>query len=272
MEILKDAGTFELVHWPTNIAQIGEVARTCYQSFDRSSPENDVKLVENLLKRKHMPMIEFDDLIVRFNNVCRGFTHELVRHRLCSFAQESTRYVDESDFKVVVPPHRDEHACVNIAIPTGEKVNGISRYTSLNVSLADWFLMNEDMYRELRKAGWLPEDARQTLPIAIKSQIVCKANLREWRHIFAMRTSKFAHWEIRRVMCNLLEEVKMGIPTIFNDFEEAGYDKNGLRYFRMLDPVKEGIRNGLIELYNMIEVPGNEAAFAIMDQMKELVA
>ena len=96
------------------------------------------------------------------------------------------------------------------------------------------FIDIEKFYRALRKAGWAPEDARQILPIGIKSEIVISANLREWRHIFQMRTSKFAHWEIRRVMCNLLEKVQTIIPIVFDDFFEAGKDKNGLRYFKKL--------------------------------------
>jgi len=90
----------------------------------------------------------------------------------------------------------------------------------------------EKFYRALRKSGWLPEDARQILPQAVKSDIVITANFREWRHIFKMRLALAAHWEIRAILANLLDELKEILPAVFGDFVEAGKDKNGLRYFK----------------------------------------
>jgi len=93
MKILKNAGKFEVLTKPENVIKdITTAARTCYQSQDKSTPESDKKLVENLMKREHFAMFEFSHMNVRFSDVCRGFTHEMVRHRLASFAQESTRY------------------------------------------------------------------------------------------------------------------------------------------------------------------------------------
>ncbi len=148
-----------------------------------------------------------------------GNTHEMVRHRLVAYTQESTRYVDESNFRVVVPPDKDpQKKIVTLGLPNGDKSE---------VSFEDWVNLNEQMYRGLRKAEWVPQDARQTLPIGIKSQIVATANFREWRHIFTLRCSPKAHWEIRRVMTNLLKEVKERVPVIFDDFEilEEGAQK-----------------------------------------------
>ena len=212
MRILKMAGSFEILSEPKDIIQkISSAARTCYQSEKFASKEKNIKLVRNLLKRGHHAMLEFADMSVQFNNICRGFTHEMVRHRLCSYAQESTRYVDESDFKVVVPPHKHETArIITLTLPNKEKIT---------VSLREWFELNEQAYRSLRDAKWKPEDARQVLPIATKSQIVVKANVREWRHIFHMRCDKFAHWEIRGVMLQLLNKCKQEIPLIFDDFK-----------------------------------------------------
>lgn len=228
MEILKNAGTHQILHLPQNpIQSIADAARTCYQSQEKASPESDKKLVKNLLKRGHEAMIEFANMTVQFNNVCRGFTHELVRHRLASLAQESTRYVDESDFKVVVPPHMNENEpLVDLDLGDGTYLKGIS--------LKKWFQLNEQMYRGLRDCNWAAQDARQVLPIAIKSQIVISANLREWRHIFKMRTSKFAHWEIRGVMCNLLADIKNLVPVIFDDFKDGFDDITGLSYYRQM--------------------------------------
>ncbi len=89
--------------------------------------------------------------------------------------------------------------------------------TRIKVSFQDWMDLNEQMYRGLRKAEWVPQDARQVLPIGIKSQIVMTCNFREWRHVFKLRTNPAAHWEIRRVMTNLLNDVRTRVPVIFDD-------------------------------------------------------
>jgi len=88
--------------------------------------------------------------------------------------------------------------------------------------------MNEQMYRGLKEAGWANQDARQILPIGIKSQIVVTCNFREWRHIFELRCSKAAHWEIRRVILNLLIDVQKRVPVIFDDFKiSSDYAEKG---------------------------------------------
>lgn len=117
---------------------------------------------------------------VQYNNYSRGFTHELVRHRLPVYSQESTRYVDASNLEVVVPPHKDE---------------GL---------LKDFLTLSQDLYKNLRTLGWKPEDARQILPTGIKAQIVMSCNLLERRYIYYRRTPIQAHWEIRVAMCNEL--------------------------------------------------------------------
>lgn len=147
---------------------------------------------------------------VQYNNCSRGFTHELVRHRVPVFAQESTRYVDESDFKVVVPPHKDENEkSINISLGGKE----------FNLSLAEWLELNEQAYGSLRKAKWKNEDARQILPTGIKAQIIMTCNLLERRYIYFRRTSFAAHWEIRELMCReLCEFAKIKYPELFDMF------------------------------------------------------
>lgn len=234
MQILKNAGSFVILtpkeELMAQLLRIERAGRTCYQSETKKITEGTAKkFARMIIKRGHESVIEHSNMTVQFNNISRGFAHELVRHRLCAFSQESTRYVDYAkegqgpdlekfQIKCVVPPHRDENEKVEI---------GDGR----SMSIADMLVEYENFYRALRKAGWIPQDARQVLPIGIKSQIVLSANFREWRHIFTMRTSKAAHWEIRKIMCDLLEKVRMLIPVIFDDFLEAGVDQNGLRYF-----------------------------------------
>ena len=206
MKILKNQGTFKILRISNDvIGEIADAARTCYQSQDKSNPESDMKLVKNLITRGHEAMLEFSDMTVKFLNCSRGMTHEMVRHRICSFAQESTRYVDESDFEMVVPPHRDEDA----TIPLGETT--VIPVRNMLEQIQFW-------YQQLRGVGWKPEDARQILPNALKSEIVVKCNMREWRTIFYFRCDRFAHWEIRKVMLDLLKYCKANVPLLFDDF------------------------------------------------------
>lgn len=211
--------------------RIEEAGRTCYRSEGKEITEDSAnKFNKMLVKRGHLSVIEHTLMTVKFINVSRGFTHEMVRHRLCSYSQESTRYVDYAqgetkpdiekfELKCIVPPHKNENEKVF--------VNGFGA-----MSLSDMLRATEFFYRALRKSNWPPEDARQILPNAINANIVVSANLREWQHIFKMRTQKAAHWEIRQVMGDLLEKVQQIIPVIFDGFVEAGVDKNGLRYFK----------------------------------------
>lgn len=234
MKILKGQGSFK-IFFPeflgSELEIIEEAGRTCYQS-ERGpiTPESAVNFSNKLAGRHHYPVWDISWMVVKFFNCSRGFTHEMVRHRLCGFAQESTRYVDYSggdepdlkhfELKCVVPPHRDENE--QVVLEDGRRL-----------SCAEMFTQIEMYYRALRLAGWVPEDARQVLPTAIKSDIVVSADFTEWRHIFQMRTGKPAHWEIRAVMCDLLEAVQKIIPVIFDDFVLAGTDKNGLRYYEL---------------------------------------
>jgi len=223
-KILKNAGSHKILSIMAgmdgeNPLQLIELAgRTSYQSRDKISDESATKFVEMLRKRGHESVIEHSCMTVEFNNVCRGFTHELVRHRLAAYTQESTRYVDESDFLVVIPPDKNpEEKLVLLNFPDGR---------NMKVSFQEWMDLNEQMYRGLRKADWVSQDARQVLPIGIKAQIVITANFREWRHIFRLRCSSAAHWEIRRVMVNLLKDIQKRVPIIFADFEISQDNEN----------------------------------------------
>ncbi len=236
MKVLKNAGKFVILTPKTELLdqllRIEKAGHTCYQTDKEVTIETAQKFCKMLLDRGHYSVLEHSNMSVKFYNVSRGFTHEQVRHRLTAISQESTRYVDYAkegegpdltkfQLKCVVPPHRDENEMVRLT-------------DGRQMSITKMFIEIEEFYRALRKAGWSPEDARQVLPIGIKSEIVISANFREWRHIFEMRTSRFSHWEIREVMCNLLQKVQSIIPIIFDDFIEAGKDKNDLRYFKQL--------------------------------------
>ena len=174
-------------------------------------------LIPKLMNLNHEAMLEFGGMITVKFIVDRGVTHELVRHRMCSFAQESTRYCNYG---------KDEH--ITFIIPSWLqdkcKEREISRYEwrkSFDNEHDDWeqaMLMGEEGYNHMIKVNnWTPQQARSVLPNSLKSEINISANIREWRHIFKLRTTKAAHPQMREVMCPLLDEFKNKIPILFDD-------------------------------------------------------
>lgn len=222
VQILQNAGTYEvLTPLPFLLQQpliIERAGRTCYQSEKGEiTAESAERFAKMLIRRGHESVLEHSSLTVLFRLHSRGLTHELVRHRLTSPSQESTRYVDydleDGAVKVVCPPHQETDVFIEI----------VQRAI--------------DGYEKLRESGWPPEDARQALPIGLKSEIVVTANLREWRHIFHMRCDKPAHWEIRRTMVMLLQHLQGLLPGIFDDFILGGSCKNDIPFFVRKMPI-----------------------------------
>jgi len=158
-------------------------------------------------------------MIVRFNNCSRGFTHEDVRHRVYSFGQESTRYVKYDGGMLFILPYReyDEGLEIPVKVKGGEVLLNTQEIVDLY----------ESVYRGYRNAGYQPQEARQWLPIGIKSQIVQMSNLAGWRHWFFLRCARTAHPEIRHVACRLLEDVQGRVPGIFDDFEIYPHSEDG---------------------------------------------
>ena len=217
MKILKSQCNIEVLSYTHEyVKAIINAARTCYDSFDKSNTISDEKLVRTLIASGHEAMLEMADMTIRFKNISRGFTHQIVRHRLASFAQKSTRYIDESNLHVVVPPHVDENKDI---ICLNEQPHIEFPDYPLDINLEKWLETNETVYSQLIQNGWKLEDARQVLPIGTKTEIVVKANMREWRKIFELRTAKGAHWEIRKAILKVLEFTKNHMPILVEDFK-----------------------------------------------------
>jgi len=180
---------------------IEAAGRTCYKSEDRITEDSAPKFVRMIRERGHHAMLEFGYARARII-ADRGLTHELVRHRLCSFAQESTRYCNYgkgkfgSEITVVEQPGLTEDQ---------QKVwEGAMKRA-------------EAYYMELLGFGVPPQIARSVLPIGLKSEIVIGANLREWRHIFKMRCDTPAHPIIRGVMLEVLRQFYEKMPSLYED-------------------------------------------------------
>lgn len=186
--------------------------RTCYKSEDNITPDSAKNFIQMILKRGHESVIEHVSASVKFITN-RGVTHELVRHRLCAFSQESTRYVNYNGHGIeFIKP-----VWCNDSI-TGLYENAV--FPNADDLEWEWLMAikkSEDSYNLLVEFGWRPEQAREVLPNSLKTEIVVTANLREWRHIFKLRTSKAAHPQIRELMLGCLKGFKAEIPVVFND-------------------------------------------------------
>lgn len=166
------------------------------------------KFVRNIIKRGHESVLEHAGFSVRFI-VDRGVSHELVRHRIASFSQESTRYCNYSQDKF------DSEITVIEPLFFGKPWE------------PKYFLWKrlckfvEKVYFELLKEGATSQEARSVLPNSLKTEVVMTANLREWRHFFRLRTSQAAHPQMREVTVSLLAELKQLIPVVFDDITES---------------------------------------------------
>lgn len=193
------------------LERIEHAGRTCYKSEDKISPGSAEKFVRMILKRGHESVIEHESLSVRF--VCdRGVTHEMVRHRLAAFSQESTRYCNYGGgVTFVIPPWVDakeglyKEYVASQDDPSNDWLNAMWNIEQIYVSLLNY--------------GWSPQEARSVLPNSLKTEIVMTANLREWRHVLKLRTSHAAHPQMRELMVPLLEELKNRVPVIFEDID-----------------------------------------------------
>lgn len=176
---------------------IERVGRVCYKSEGKITDNSAPKFVAGLIKRGHEAMLEHYSLTVKFT-VDRGISHEIVRHRLASFAQESTRYCKYSgDVEVIAPLGYEDNAAWD---------------TGVDVACYAYQNMIDD--------GVPPEIARGTLPTALKTELVMTANLREWRHFFKLRaegTTGRPHPQMLQVTVPLLRELQQQIPIVFDD-------------------------------------------------------
>lgn len=194
---------------------IEKVGRTCYKSEDNITEDSAVKFVRNLINRGHEAMIEFTNITVKFT--CdRGVSHEIVRHRVSSFAQESTRYCsynkDKFDSSV-------SYIDINEGINLDTKMKNIDEF-NLSLIFNEWLLAckeSENHYLKMLELGATPQIARSVLNNSTKTEINMSANLREWRHFFKLRCDKAAHPQMREITIPLLLEFNELIPVVFED-------------------------------------------------------
>ena len=177
--------------------------RVCYQSEGLMTEDSAERFVRGIIKRGHEAVLEHFSFSVRFV-VDRGVSHEIVRHRLASYCQESTRY------------------CNYVNDKFGSEITVIKPYylEEGSVAFEEWKTAcrrAEEAYTWLIQAGYTPQEARAVLPNSLKTELIMTANLREWRHFFRLRTASAAHPQMREVTVPLLREVQRRIPVVFED-------------------------------------------------------
>lgn len=196
------------------LKKIEKAGRTCYKSNSEYTEKTGSEFLKNIVKKGHLSVIEHVSITVKF--ICdRGVTHELVRHRLASYSQESTRYCNYSGGLTFIIPSWFEF--IPLRIKPGQYNSDDFFYKDLTTDKL-WFnhmLQTELNYISLLKSGWTPQQARSILPNSLKTEIVMTANLREWKHVFKMRCDKAAHPQIREIMLPLRKELEKVLPEIY---------------------------------------------------------
>lgn len=188
------------------LRQLERYGRVSHQSEGKITKQSAPLFIKKLINWGHESVLEHEKITVRI--ICdRGVTHELVRHRIAAYTQESTRYCNYSGKIYFIKP---------LFFIKDSKAYRLW-YKSCKKAA--------QIYSQLIKEGATPEEARSVLPNSLKTEIIVTYNLRQWRHVFEMRTQKTAHPQMREIMIPLLQEFKKRIPVIFDDFE-IKKDKN----------------------------------------------
>lgn len=194
-----------LVDGKAVLHHIERCGRVCYKSEDKITKTSAQTFVGNIIKRGHEAVLEHASVTVKFV-VDWGVSHEIVRHRLAAYCQESTRYCNYSkdgfggEITVIKPHHLEEDT----------------------TAWRQWVWacqQAESAYFDMLNLGCSPQEARAVLPNSLKTEVVMTANLREWRHFFKLRTAPAAHPQMREVTTPLLHRLQELIPIVFDDIQ-----------------------------------------------------
>lgn len=194
------------------VKKIERIGRVCYKSEGKITEDSAEKFIKGLLTRQHESVIEHENVTVRF--VCdRGVTHEIVRHRIASYSQESTRYCNYSGDKF-------DNQITVIDLASGfqydlSKENDKAKYEVWTKAMEN----AEQSYFRMLELGATPQEARSVLPNSLKTEIVVTMNLRSWRNFFRLRVDSHAHPQMREVAMMLYEEFQKRLPVFVADLD-----------------------------------------------------
>lgn len=187
------------------LKKLESYGRVCYKSEGQIAENSADTFLRRILKSGHESVIEHEKITVKI--ICdRGVSHEIVRHRIASYSQESTRYCNYSKEKFGKE--------LTFIKPVFWSVNS-QEYEIWKNQMQEI----ENSYLKLIQLGTPPEQARSILPNSLKTEVVITMNLREWRHFFKLRTSKYAHPQMREISIPLLKRMQSILPTIFDDIQ-----------------------------------------------------
>jgi thymidylate synthase (FAD) len=189
------------------LERLEQYGRVCYKSEGKIAEGSAEKFLAGIVKRGHEAVLEHCSFTVKFI-VDRGVSHEIVRHRVASYCQESTRYCNYS---------RDSFGSEITVIEPLFLAEGTPGWTLWKHSCE----VAEKYYFELLNWGCTPQEARAVLPTSLKTEVVMTASIREWRHFLRLRTSSAAHPQIREVAVPLLHELQRLMPVLFDDIKEG---------------------------------------------------
>lgn len=198
------------------LKKIEKIGRVCYKSEGNITDDSAERFIRNLLKRGHESVIEHEAVTIKM--ICdRGVTHEIVRHRLASYSQESTRYCNYAGDKF-----NNQISVIDIASGFQydlSKENDRAKYQVWIKAMED----TEAAYFRMLELGATPQEARSVLPNSLKTEIVMTMNLRTWRHFFRLRADSHAHPQMREVAEIALKEFQEKLPVFFSDltFEDS---------------------------------------------------
>lgn len=213
---------FMILFWSEEMIHcIEDAAKTCYKSKKSSTPEEFDRFLESLKERQHFAMLEFADVIVHIIHD-RGFSHEAVRHRIASFAQESTRYCNYGSEKF--------GAQVQFINPVDcikydKQMCNLSK-EQVDAIMCEWYESCKDAerhYMKLLDLGSSPQFARGALTNSTKTEIVIKMNIREWRHFFELRAIGITgspHPQMQEIAKPMLLKFASLSPVLFGDLAE----------------------------------------------------
>ena len=221
--------------WKTDAATDAELlielsGRRCYKAFGTELNPNITKVregnqgyINNILKSRHGSVLEHAHVTFAIENVTRVFTHEIVRHRLCNFSQESLRFVRPTSLDAYFPDVYTEHL-------------GESEAAKVKAAFVDAFEKLEAFQRVLIRICGMDEEGlpfgikkllqsanRRLMPIGMSTGIIVTSNHRNWRHLIEMRTAAFAEEEIRIVFLKIAEDLHSMFPNIYQDMV-IGFD------------------------------------------------
>jgi len=191
---------------------IEKAGRTCYKSEGKVTGDSYISFIQKIIKSGHHSVLEHEKVTVRV--ICdRGISHELVRHRLSSYSQESSRYC--SYFK---KKFGNEITIIEPCFWPDKNVEGTDDYKKYQIWLRSMQNAEND-YMELMKLKAKAQEARDVLPNSLKTEIVISANLRQWRNFFNLRVNKAAHPQMREITIPMLRRFQELIPVVFDDIE-----------------------------------------------------